>query len=147
MGTANVEVEVVYTPNPHTVTWILDGGSINDSTENIVDNVVFGDAIDLPGTPEKAGYDFAGWIPAVAQTVADQDYEYTATYEAKSFELKYIVENVSTGTTETITRYLGYGDEIATDVYTAPAGYPFHGWFTDSAYETGLSADATIFRI
>ena len=62
---------VTYTPNAHTVTWKPDGGKWGDSTDDKVDNVVFGDTIVKPADPEKEGYTFTGWAPDVASTVAD----------------------------------------------------------------------------
>ena len=138
MGIDGATVTVTYSPNAHTVTWIVDGD------EYQVDDVVFGDAIVEPAAPAKEGYDFAGWTPAVASTVADEDYVYTAQFEAKSYEVKYYVKNLDTGATTTITRYIAYGSEVPTDVYEAADGYTFHGWFEDAAFETGFDPVGTM---
>ncbi|MBQ6265922.1 MAG: MucBP domain-containing protein, partial [Clostridia bacterium] len=133
---------VTYSPNEHTVTWIVDG-------DETTATYAFGEAIAEPAAPSKTGYDFAGWVPEVAATMGDEDLTYTAIFEAQSYDLVYYVENLSTGVTTPITRHIAYGTAIPgaqnpSEVYTAPAGFTFHGWFTDSGYNDGLAADATM---
>ncbi|MBQ6265449.1 MAG: InlB B-repeat-containing protein, partial [Clostridia bacterium] len=76
-------VTVTYAPNPHTVTWFIDGEIYQ------CDSVVFGDTIVAP-IPEKEGYTLSDWTPTVAATVADEDYEYNATWIANEYELSII---------------------------------------------------------
>ncbi len=75
-------ITVTYTANAYTITWNLDGGEINGDYGPVVQNVAFGDAVAAPGTPTKSGFEFAGWTPALASTVPDEDLVYTATWAA-----------------------------------------------------------------
>ena len=91
-------VTVTYTPNPHTVTWNLDGGKIGNDAGPIVQNTVFGATVTAPGTPVKDGYTFAAWTPAPASTVPDENLSYTATYTTNKYDLviNYVMSDGST---------------------------------------------------
>ncbi len=75
-------VTVTYTANPYTVTWNLNGGTINGDAGPIIQETVFGAPVQEPGTPEMSGFTFAGWTPDVASTVPAENLEYTAVWEA-----------------------------------------------------------------
>ena len=78
MGAEPVSVNVTYSPNPHTVTWKLDGGNIDGNTDDVVQNYYFGDSISEPAAPVKSGFSFIGWNIEPASSVPDEDLEYTA---------------------------------------------------------------------
>ncbi|MBR3438871.1 MAG: leucine-rich repeat protein, partial [Clostridia bacterium] len=86
MGVDGASAVVTYNPNPHKVTWIIDGGVYQ------TDDVVFGGKITTPGLDDKEGYTFSGWSPAVAETVADEDYTYTASWSINSYTITYLLD-------------------------------------------------------
>ncbi len=53
------------------VTIDLDGGEISGSTDNIVGTVEDDELVADPGTPEKAGYTFDGWVYGAADDTFD----------------------------------------------------------------------------
>ena len=59
------------------VSYFLDDGTLyRRYTE-----VRKGDPVPVPEAPEKFGYVFTGWEPAVPATMGDEDLEFTATFE------------------------------------------------------------------
>ena len=50
---------------PATITYVLDGGSINGSTENVTVHTKVGDQITILDAPEKDGFDFDYWEGSV----------------------------------------------------------------------------------
>ncbi len=127
-------VTVTYTPNAHTVTWVLDGGNIGGDTNDVVQNVVFGDAIVAPANPEKTGYTFTGWNPAVASTVADEDYTYTATYSANTYNATFKLEGGEVnGDTSDVVVPTAFDSAIVAPTGVDRAGYTFQGWSLTSA--------------
>ena len=66
------------TPNPvyYTVTWCDGSGDIIVSQE-----VMAGAVITLPVPPLKDGYEFAGWTPAIPETMPNCDLTFTAIWQ------------------------------------------------------------------
>ena len=129
MPAEDVTVTVKYSPNAHTVTWVLDGGNIEGNAGPIVENKVFGDAIVAPGTPVKTGYIFSAWTPAPAATVADQNYEFTATYTANSYDATFYLEGGKVGNDAgPIVVPTNYDSAIVAPADPDKDGYTFQGW-------------------
>ena len=125
---------VTYTPNAHTVTWVLDGGNIGGNAGPIVENKAFGDAITAPGTPDKYGYTFSAWTPAPAATVADEDYEYTATYTPNNYNATFVLEGGKyNNSTNDVVVPVAFDSAInALDPEPTKDGYTFQGWAATS---------------
>lgn len=62
-----------------------------DNSVISVERVYKGAQIVKPANPERVGYQFKGWSPAVP-AVADKDYTFVATYEASEAYLRIIVD-------------------------------------------------------
>ena len=73
-------VNVTYSPNAHTITWVIDGQTYQ------TDSVVFGDTIVAPA-PTRTGYTLSAWTPAPSGTVADQNYTFNANWVANNYTL------------------------------------------------------------
>ena len=69
----------------HTVTFRLDGGSIDGSTDDVVYEVAENDPIVPPAVPTRYGYTFLGWDPDLSDFMYDEDQEYRATWERNDF--------------------------------------------------------------
>ena len=69
-----------WTVGTRTITWVTDGDALTGSYTN--GEVMIGSTITEPDTPTRTGYTFAGWYPAPAETMPDNDLIYTATWTA-----------------------------------------------------------------
>ena len=130
MPDSNLEVNVVYAPNPHTATWLLNGGNIGGDTNDVVQNYVFGDTIVAPETPVKDGYTFSGWTPGVAATMDDQDQRYTAQWTANEYNVTFKLEGGKyNDSTDDVVVPTAFDSAIAAlDPAPEKDGYTFKGW-------------------
>ncbi len=97
------------------VTWVIDGKETKVKSKP-------GTELVKPENPEKEGYTFIGWTPAVLETVPEYDVTYTAVFEVNTYTVKWFVEGKET--TETYE----YGSEISIPVRPEKDGYFFAGW-------------------
>ena len=105
----------------HTVTWIVDGVS------TIID-VAEGDSIKVPATLNltKEGNTFAGWTPAVAATMQNEDLTYTAQWTPNKYKVTWVADGESTDSVE-------YGAAITKPADPVKVGYTFAGWTPEVA--------------
>ena len=90
MPATDVAINVNYTINVFTITWIVDGAETKETYE-------YGATPSFKGETTKAAdaqytYTFTGWDKEIAEVAGDATY--TATYEAKANEYKVIVNTV-----------------------------------------------------
>lgn len=121
MPDQNVSVTANFKPNKYTVTFVVDGETVQS------EELDFGTAITAPADPEKTGYTFKGWDKAVDATVPASDVTYTAVFTVNSYEVKFTVEgeDYSKSTLE-------YGATITTPAEPTKTGHTFSGWTTDN---------------
>lgn len=113
-----ITVNAIYSINPHTVTWNVDG-------EETTDNYNYGDTIVKPADPEKEGYTFMGWTPSVPATVPDMDLTFTATWQVNNYTVTWDVDG------EITTETYDYGTSINKPANPVKEGYTFVGWTND----------------
>ena len=97
----------------------------------------------FPRTPERAGYTFSGWAPAVAETVT-KDVTYTAQWTANDYTLSRDSNGGDELADVTVTMGQPYGDAI---VASPRAGYTEDGWFLivdDTVRGTEIKADTEV---
>ena len=97
----------------------------------------------FPRTPERAGYTFAGWAPAVAETVTE-NVTYTAQWTANDYTLSRDSNGGDELADVTVTMGQPYGDAI---VASPRAGYTEDGWFLivdDTVRGTEIKADTEV---
>lgn len=95
------------------------------------------------GTPERAGYTFAGWAPEVAETVTE-NVTYTAQWTANDYTLSRNSNGGDELADVTVTMGQPYGDAI---VASPRAGYTEDGWFLivdDTVIGTEIKADTEV---
>lgn len=95
------------------------------------------------GTPERAGYTFAGWAPEVAETVTE-NVTYTAQWTANDYTLSRDSNGGDELADVTVTMGQPYGDAI---VASPRAGYTEDGWFLivdDTVIGTEIKADTEV---
>ncbi len=102
--------------NVHTVIWMVDGAQYHKDT------VAFGQSIPVPADPDKQGYVFGSWTPAVPGTMPDEDLTFTALWNTAG-DTPYTVEY--------------YQEKVDGSGYEAMTGDTFHG-----TGETGTTATA-----
>ena len=127
MPAEDITIKATWKINSHTVTWDVDG----EKTE--VD-YNYGAIIELPATPEKTGYTFAGWSPAVAAAMPDNDVTYTATWTPKKYGVTLDTNggNVNFGNVNEYT--YGVGATLPRNV--TRTGYTFDGWYADKDFSS-----------
>lgn len=117
--TADITVEARFveaTVPTYVLTFVVDGETY--STENLAE----GAAITAP-TPEKTGYTFSGWTPAVAATMPAEDVTYTGSFAVNSYVVTFVIDG------QTVSQQtLPFGAAITAPDVTAPDGYYFSGW-------------------
>ena len=106
-----------WTPNKYVVTFVSEGNIIQS------ESLDFGSAIVVPDAPEKEGYSFDGWTPAVAETVPANDVTYTA-----SFKINQYVVTFKSDDDVVKSETLDYGTTITVPVAPTKEGYTFTGW-------------------
>lgn len=97
----------------------------------------------FPRTPERAGYTFSGWAPAVAETVTE-NVTYTAQWKANDYTLSRDSNGGDELADVTVTMGQPYGDAI---VASPRAGYTEDGWFLivdDTVRGTEIKADTEV---
>ena len=116
----------------YTVTFHLEGGNINGSTDDVVYELLEGDPITLPEVnPVRDGYNVLGWDPVPSDLMYDFDQDYYATWEEQLIPEMYTVQFVTSivpldvYTSQTVD-FDGFADEPEDPTRT---GYIFGGWY------------------
>ena len=140
--TSNLEYWGFYLPNPHTVTYNIDG-----TADGQPDNYVYGDTITVRDNPaDRPGYTFSGWtftkagtedpVAIVSGTTTMPDYDIVANGQWIANE--YIIiynenyQDCLAEGAEAPDTYLTYGVNTTVPAVTLTLeGHVFGGWFTD----------------
>ena len=86
-------------------------------------SVAYGSAITAPETPEREGYEFAGWTPEVPEVMPAEDQTFEATWDICYYEVSFVVDG------EVVqSENLAYGSEIVAPEVAEKEGYTFVGW-------------------
>ena len=116
----------------YSITFDTDGGSaIAPITRD------YGTAITAPANPTKTGYTFAGWTPAIPETMPAENMTIKANWTVNQYTIAYDLDG---GTAESNpTSYTVESGAITLAAPTKP-GYTFIGWSgTDLAGENNLT--------
>lgn len=116
--TGDITLTAVWSKNKYTATFNLTGGNIDGSTENVEVETEYNTVPSIPPNPQKTGYTFTGWSPAVAAIT--EDTTYTAQWTENSYTIsKNMPENGSVTLSKTSANM---GEEITVTV-TPSDGY------------------------
>lgn len=157
MPASDLEFTAAFINNPYDITIDPDGGTWADGSKDpiVKDDVPYGSDIEMPESPTKEGYEFAGWDNPATETPTDApstvpagDTTIVATWNKLSFKVTYISEG------ETKAEYvIPYADKV-----TVPAevptkvGYTFSKWVEETdkkeptEYVDGMPAKALTFK-
>ena len=145
---SNVTLTAQWTPNQHTLTWKLEGGTVTTegthatlgATGSPTGNVAYGTTITAP-VVEREGYTFQGWhdgtgIVTPASTMPDNNLTYTAQWQVNTYTLTWHLTGGTVTTAGTCADVNATGSPTGNVAYgttiTAPVvereGYNFAGW-------------------
>ena len=118
----NKSFKALWTINQYTFSFDADGGSeVAAITQN------YGTKIESPAAPTKPGYTFAGWVPAIPETVPAEDMSFKAQWTINQYSLTFNADN---GTEATVITQ-DYGTKFDTPADPTREGYTFAGWDMD----------------
>ena len=118
----NKSFKALWTINQYTFSFDADGGSdVAAITQN------YGTKIDSPAAPNKPGYTFAGWVPAIPETVPAENMSFKAQWTINQYTLTFNADN---GTEATVITQ-DYGTKFDTPADPTREGYTFAGWDMD----------------
>ena len=118
----NKSFKALWTINQYTFSFDADGGSdVAAITQN------YGTKIETPAAPTKTGYTFAGWVPAIPETVPAENMNFKAQWTINQYTLTFNADN---GTEATVITQ-DYGTKFDTPANPTREGYTFAGWDKD----------------
>ena len=118
----NKSFKALWTINQYTFTFDADGGSdVAAITQN------YGTKIESPAAPTKPGYTFAGWVPAIPETVPAESMGFKAQWTINQYTLTFDADN---GTEATVITQ-DFGTKFDTPAAPTKTGYTFAGWDKD----------------
>ena len=118
----NKSFKALWTINQYTFSFDADGGSeVAAITQN------YGTKIDSPAAPTKPGYTFAGWVPAIPETVPAENMSFKAQWTINQYTLTFNADNG----TENVEITQDYGTKFDTPADPTREGYTFAGWDMD----------------
>jgi hypothetical protein len=111
--------------NQYKMTFVFDNGA-----EDVVKTQDYGTDLTAPADPEKVGFTFKGWDPAVPATVPAKDMTFTAQWDRNVYAVIYMVHGK-----EWQRDSLAYEAPIQLRTYSED-GWTFNGWVSDATYVT-----------
>ena len=120
MPAENVTVKALWTANKYTITFITD----NEEAPYAVVTQDYGTVINLPEDPEKEGYIFGGWSPALGSTMPAGDVTVYANWNIGQYTITFITD----GGTPIDPIVQNYDTEVTAPEDPEKVGYTFAGW-------------------
>ena len=118
----NKSFKALWTINQYTFSFDADGGSeVAAITQN------YGTKIETPAAPTKTGYTFAGWVPAIPETVPAENMSFKAQWTINQYTLTFNADNG----TEDVKITQNYGTKFESPATPTKTGYTFAGWDMD----------------
>ena len=137
-STGNITLYAKFAIDVYQITFHSNGG-----TEYPVMNVEYNTSVNLP-TPEKNGYEFAGWfkneeltIPVSLTFTVTETLDLYAKYTLVTYAITYF--NVDGLENNNPTSYTVEDDTFAL-LDVPKAGYTFLGWYSDDSFETKVES-------
>ena len=136
MGHEDITLTAHWTPNPYTLTFTAEDGSVIDTL-----TADFGSPIDtssIPAPGQKEHFDFAGWEPEIPETMPFEDTSFIATWTPATYTMTFDSNNGTFAETDEKTIIISgiYGETV--DIPSNPtksANEGFDGWVLDGTDE------------
>lgn len=120
-------LSIYYDRDLYKVTWDVDGVKTTD-------DVYYGAEIVAPADPEKDGYVFTGWTPAVPATMPESNLEFSASWTEAEYTVTYVVNGTKTSETHK------YNETVTVKDAPEVEGMTFNGWFDgETEYVAGTT--------
>jgi len=119
MPEGGLTVKAQWTANQYTITFDVDGGTAVASITRD-----YNTAITAPADPTKTGYTFAGWSPALPETMPAENRTVKATWTINQYTITFNTDGGST--VDPITQ--DYNTAVAAPTNPTKTGYTFAGW-------------------
>ena len=117
----NIETEAQFTINSHNFTYVIDGVETTKSYQ-------YGETIEYPANPSKAGYTFESWVGDKPVTMPDNDVIITAEFEVITYTITY---NLAGGTNHANNPATYTVEDEITLLAPTKTDYDFLGWFDE----------------
>ncbi len=114
MPDSNLEVTAIWSKNIYKATFKVDGNTYE------VKNIAYGDPVQAPDTPEKEGYTFKEWSPALPQTMPAGDITAEATWTVNKYTVTYKADG-----TVIKTEQIDFGGTLTPPQVSEREGYTF----------------------
>ena len=108
-----------YTINQYTYKFVDHDGEVLKELK-----VDYNTEIVAPADPEREGYTFSAWSPAVDAKLPAKDVTYTAQYTINQYKVTFVLGNGE----EDVVSVLDYGTAIVAPADPAKEGYTFKAW-------------------
>lgn len=122
MPAADVTITGTFSAHYYSTEFYLEeGGELYSGQE-----VAFGEPLIVPADPEKEGYTFVGWEPAIPETMPAHDMTFVAQWEVGTYTLAFIIDG------EVIwSDNVAFGSPIVVPDVPEKEGYVFEGWIEE----------------
>ena len=138
-----------------TISYDLNGGTLDGKTGVITVEAEEGTTITIPGAPTREGYTFTYWkgskyYPGDKYTV-EGDHTFTAEWEQNEAKTYKVTFNANGHGTAPSAQAVEEGKKAAKPADPTASGYTFGGWFTDKecknaySFDTAVTQDITLY--
>ena len=121
----NVTVEAVWQVNRYNLVYIFNNGSGNTTEPHD-----YGSTIVPIENPNKLGYDFDGWKPALPETMPDENVTVTAQWKIHTHDVVFDAAGGKINGEDTFTKQYDFGANVTAPSAPVRTGYSFDGWYT-----------------
>lgn len=122
-ATGNIELIAHWTINQYTITFDTAGG-----TTILAQTKDYGATIEKPADPTKTGFTFAGWSPAIPDTMPGEDITVTANWTINTYTITYYLEKDGDAHHTTTA---AFSTAVETPDDPEKVGFTFVGWDVD----------------
>ena len=119
MPASNQTFTAQFALNPYTMTFVLGNGEAN-----IVKTQECGSELTAPADPQREGYTFTGWSPAVPATIPAGDQTFTAQWQINQYKMTFVLGNGE----DDVVKTQDYGTALEAPANLVKTGYTFTGW-------------------
>jgi hypothetical protein len=133
MPAENRTVTATWSVNKYTITFVSGGTAVVSMTRD------YGSSVTTPVEPTKTGYSFAGWTPALPETMPAENRTVTATWTINQYTLTFSANGGTGSVPAAITADYNSAVPLPEAGSLVRAGYTFGGWSHNTSGSTLLT--------